>query len=226
MKLGREGVLLSRVLLCEQLRPRGDSVEHTTELSYQRQGSRGTDAPMDSMSVKGSLLGTSLVVQWLRIRLTMQGMQVQSLVWALDPTCFRATKPQLERNPQPSTEDHMPGAGILQSYMPQLRPDTAKSIIFFKKEFSPGGIFPPHHPPAFPDGALSYEWRTLLGGATGDLGCTQEWPTEERPQNFRETTLKRKENIDRILISRFETILIEKLQVYNDTMGVPWWPGG
>ena len=148
--------MLSRVLLCEQLRPRGDSVEHTTELSYQRQGSRGTDAPMDSMSVKGSLLGTSLVVQWLRIRLTMQGMQVQSLVWALDPTCFRATKPQLERNPQPSTEDHMPGASILQSYMPQLRPDTAKSIIFFKKEFSPGGIFPPPPPPGIP------RWSTIL----------------------------------------------------------------
>ena len=38
VKLGREGVLLSRVLLCEQLRPRGDSVEHTTELSYKDKG--------------------------------------------------------------------------------------------------------------------------------------------------------------------------------------------
>ena len=36
--------------------------------------------------------GTSLVVQWLRIRLTMQGTQVRALVWE-DPTCHGATKP-------------------------------------------------------------------------------------------------------------------------------------
>ena len=35
---------------------------------------------------------TSLVAQWLRIRLPMQGTQVQALVWE-DPTCRRATKP-------------------------------------------------------------------------------------------------------------------------------------
>ena len=36
--------------------------------------------------------GTSLVVQWLRIHLPMQGTRVQSLVQE-DPTCRRATKP-------------------------------------------------------------------------------------------------------------------------------------
>ena len=36
--------------------------------------------------------GTSLVVQWLRIHLPMQGTQVRSMVWE-DPTCQRATKP-------------------------------------------------------------------------------------------------------------------------------------
>ena len=36
--------------------------------------------------------GTSLVAQWLRIRLPMQGTQVRVLVWE-DPTCRRATKP-------------------------------------------------------------------------------------------------------------------------------------
>ena len=35
---------------------------------------------------------TSLVAQWLRIHLPMQGTQVQSLVWE-DPTCRGATKP-------------------------------------------------------------------------------------------------------------------------------------
>ena len=37
-------------------------------------------------------LGTSLVVQWLRICLTMQGTWVRALVWE-DPTCRRAAKP-------------------------------------------------------------------------------------------------------------------------------------
>ena len=36
--------------------------------------------------------GTSLVAQWLRIRLPMQGTQVRALVWE-DPTCRGATKP-------------------------------------------------------------------------------------------------------------------------------------
>ena len=35
---------------------------------------------------------TSLVAQWLRIRLPMQGTRVRSLVQE-DPTCRRATKP-------------------------------------------------------------------------------------------------------------------------------------
>ena len=38
------------------------------------------------------LLGTSLLVQWLRIHLPMQGTWVRSLVQR-DPTCRRATKP-------------------------------------------------------------------------------------------------------------------------------------
>ena len=37
-------------------------------------------------------VGTSLVAQWLRIHLPMQGTRVQSLVWE-DSTCHRATKP-------------------------------------------------------------------------------------------------------------------------------------
>ena len=41
---------------------------------------------------KKMLEGTSLVAQWLRICLPMQGTWVQALVWK-DPTCWRATKP-------------------------------------------------------------------------------------------------------------------------------------
>ena len=36
--------------------------------------------------------GTSLVAQWLRICLPMQGTRVRALVWE-DPTCRSATKP-------------------------------------------------------------------------------------------------------------------------------------
>ena len=36
--------------------------------------------------------GASLVAQWLRICLPMQGTQVRALVWE-DPTCRRATRP-------------------------------------------------------------------------------------------------------------------------------------
>ena len=36
--------------------------------------------------------GTSLVAQWLRVRLPMQGTRIQALVRE-DPTCCRATKP-------------------------------------------------------------------------------------------------------------------------------------
>ena len=36
--------------------------------------------------------GASLVAQWLRICLPMQGTWVQALVWE-DPTCHGATKP-------------------------------------------------------------------------------------------------------------------------------------
>ena len=38
------------------------------------------------------VLGTSLVVQWLRIRLPTQGTRVRALVRE-DPTCCGATKP-------------------------------------------------------------------------------------------------------------------------------------
>ena len=47
-------------------------------------------------TVKSKPTGTSLVTQWLRILLPMQGTWVRALVWE-DPTCRGATKP-LGRN--------------------------------------------------------------------------------------------------------------------------------
>ena len=45
-----------------------------------------------AIQFKNSALGVSLVVQWLRICLPMQGTRVRALVRE-DPTCRRATKP-------------------------------------------------------------------------------------------------------------------------------------
>ena len=45
-----------------------------------------------SYYIRNIMLGTYLVVQWLRIRLPMQGTQVRALVQE-DPTCRGATKP-------------------------------------------------------------------------------------------------------------------------------------
>ena len=42
--------------------------------------------------VQNSYSGTSLVAQWVRIHLPIQGVRVRALVWE-DPTCHRATKP-------------------------------------------------------------------------------------------------------------------------------------
>ena len=44
------------------------------------------------LTFKSIFWGASLVVQWLRIRLPMQGTQVRALVQE-DPTCRGATKP-------------------------------------------------------------------------------------------------------------------------------------
>ena len=44
------------------------------------------------MRVKNVDIGASLVAQWLRIRLPMQGTRVRALVWE-DPTCRGAAGP-------------------------------------------------------------------------------------------------------------------------------------
>ena len=43
-------------------------------------------------SLKISLVGASLVAQWLRVCLPMQGTRVRALVWE-DPTCHGAARP-------------------------------------------------------------------------------------------------------------------------------------
>ena len=51
-----------------------------------------------SLDIKDICVGTSLVVQWLRLRAPNAGARVRSLVWELDPTCMpqlRVCMPQL-----------------------------------------------------------------------------------------------------------------------------------
>ena len=81
---------------------------------------------------KEIISGTSLVVQWLRIRLPMQGTRVRALVRE-GPTCRGATKPRAPqllslcsraRRPQllspraTTTEAHVPRAGAPQQEKP------------------------------------------------------------------------------------------------------------
>ena len=54
--------------------------------------------PIENLILRKYRRGTSLVVQWLRIRLPMQGTQVRALVRE-DLTCRRAAKPPLLRVP-------------------------------------------------------------------------------------------------------------------------------
>ena len=49
-------------------------------------------APSLVSTIKKKSLGASLVAQWLRICLPMQGTRVRALVWE-DPTCCGATRP-------------------------------------------------------------------------------------------------------------------------------------
>ena len=91
-------------------------------------------------SVSGSVIWTSLVAQWLRICLPMQGTRVRSLVQE-DPTCHRATKyhvPQLlnlhsrAREPQllslraTTTEARVPTARALQQEKPPQQDCTSQ----------------------------------------------------------------------------------------------------
>ena len=69
--------------------------------------------------VKKTWLSTSLVAQWLRIRLPMQGTRVQSLVQE-DPTCHGAAK-SMRRNSSTcatTTEIHAPRARAPQQEKP------------------------------------------------------------------------------------------------------------
>ena len=64
----------------------------TAKKKKKRMDERGINRKNDRFLEDGKHMRTSLVAQWLRIRLPMQGTRVRGLVWE-DPTCRKATKP-------------------------------------------------------------------------------------------------------------------------------------
>ena len=87
---------------------------------------------MIMIELKHHHFGTSLLAQWLKIRLPMQGTQVRALLWE-DPTCHGATKlvrqnywactlePASDNYWSPratTTEAHVPRAGAQQQENP------------------------------------------------------------------------------------------------------------
>ena len=84
---------------------------------------------------------TSLVVQWLRICLPMQGTQVQQLVWE-DSTCRGTTKPKTieptfyspRSEKREATTERGPRTATRESSLTAMRiPHSPKYINFFKK---------------------------------------------------------------------------------------------
>ena len=71
------------------------SVNNTViALIFQLQNRRTPPSSATSVFNQSPFLGTSLVAQWLRIHLPMQGTQVRALAWE-DPTCYGTRVPQL-----------------------------------------------------------------------------------------------------------------------------------
>ena len=68
----------------------GENLETICMVMTFRYNIRGSTDKLAIIKIKTS--GTSLVAQWLRICLPMQGSWVRALVWE-DPTCHRAAKP-------------------------------------------------------------------------------------------------------------------------------------
>ena len=82
---------LGRVWLLVTPWPAAPQAPPSMEFSRQEYWS-GVPLPSPRESITILKFRDSLVAQWLRIHLVMQGTPVQSLVWE-DPTCHRATEP-------------------------------------------------------------------------------------------------------------------------------------
>ena len=90
--------------------------------------------------VKIRKVGASLVAQWLRILLPMQGTRVQALVWE-DPTCRGATKP-VHHNYWPCALEPM--SHNYEARMPQLLKPACLEPVLCNKRSQRNGK-PAHH---------------------------------------------------------------------------------
>ena len=82
---------------------------------------------------KSWIKGTSLVVQWLRIRLPMQGTRVWALVWE-DPTCCSATREATAmRSPHTTTRNSPRLLQLENAHTQQRRPNAGKTKLKKKK---------------------------------------------------------------------------------------------
>ena len=94
---------------------------------------------------KSNQTGTSLLVQWLRIWLPMQGTWVRSLVWE-DPTCHGATKPMCHNHWACPLE---PVSHNYWTCSPQLLKPTCLETVFCNKR-SHCNKKPVHHNKEYP----------------------------------------------------------------------------
>ena len=91
--------------------------------------------------------GTYLVVPWLSTHLTMQKMQVQSLIRERDPTCPGATKPTghnywSPHNPKVKGHKQKLLVPRGRSLMRHLRPCAVLSRLVVSDSFRPHGLYP------------------------------------------------------------------------------------
>ena len=91
-KLGIEGMYLNRIKATYD-KPKANIMLNSERLKAfpLRFGIRQV-CQLSTTPVKNSTGGASLVAQWLRVCLPMQGTRVRALVWE-DPTCCGATRP-------------------------------------------------------------------------------------------------------------------------------------
>ena len=69
-----------------------DKIEKKYQGRLPEKRSQGRGMREEKEDLKTKVYGASLVAQWLRIRLLMQGTRVRALVWE-DPTCRGAARP-------------------------------------------------------------------------------------------------------------------------------------
>ena len=146
---------------------------------------------------------TSLVAQWLRIRLPMQGTWIQSLV-RKDPTCRGATKPMRHNYwacaLQPASHNYWactlePTSHNYWGHMPQLlKPMRLESVLHNKRSHR-------NEKPAH----CNKEWPPLCATREEPMHSNKD-PTQPKQKNYTHTSFTFYAKVSKVRIS-FPTIL-------------------